>query len=86
MTTQYLTEAEIVAMLKARRVAFKTFKDFWADVCRVTAMSISYPHLNNIVHGVGVNRRSPNECVLKYLGATTASVYRIEKPTRKGRG
>lgn len=80
MVTQFLTESEVVVRLRERRRPFKTFKAFWQDVRRVTGMEISYPHLFNILKGKqegGDNGRSPNECVLRYLGGSAANVYQV---------
>jgi hypothetical protein len=79
MTAQYLSEPEIVSLLRDRRRGFKSVRLMLADIERVTGMvgGMTLPHLFNILNG----HRSPNECVLRYLGGSTANVYQIYKPS-----
>lgn len=78
----YLTTGEICKRLEARRVG-RRFKDFHAEVERVTGMAISKSHLANILSG----RKRPNDVVMRYLGGTVEKsvVYQIERPVARKR-
>ena len=63
-----LTDAAIVAMLEERCRAFRNRIKFW----RASGMKISYSHLANIM----LNKRPPNDAVLKFLGVNRVQGYR----------
>lgn len=81
MRAQYLNSKQIAGALRDRSDALGGFRNLYIEVKKMTGMEILYSHLFNIM----CSRRSPNECVLRYLGGTTANVYRIDRPG-KSRG
>jgi hypothetical protein len=81
---EYLTREQIVQRLIERR-ADRKLAVFHAEVERETGMSISKPHLANILSS-GKHNKRPNAVVMKYLGGTmekkTETIYQIDKPVR----
>ena len=60
---EYLNREQILERLMIRRARLK-FKEFHAEVERLSRMKISRSHLANILKGV----RTPNRAVMAYLG------------------